>query len=300
MNFGFTHFLIFSLFLLQTSCLTVAKSNDRDFLFNTQKQSTESQIKKSLSDEEIWTEKKLTYKDYTISPQKKKFDKKQEVSGVLIRKRNKIIKSYFDESESLLTEYRFALFNLYDKKEKQLIIESTLPKSWRYRVFNLYPKFTLIFDSTDYNLGHDIIFLDVDKDGKTEILLDLMSFDYFGVNYRKGWVTPQMVFEFDKNKNHYVFANKRFEKYLLKDINKKFDRIKEIKVNKSTNDHYDSDIYSSVMEVFLTYIYLDKENEAWKIFDNEYDSADKNDVKTEIKKYLAKDYLYQLIQTKKD
>ena len=245
----------------------------------------------------------LNYKGYEISKRYKK-EKNEvgesfDVGYTLIKKNGKKLAEFSFETESLLTETRFGLVPLLgDENNKQLIIEASLPKSERYWIINLAPKFEVIFDSNEFNLGHDLRLIDLNKDKKAEITLDLMTFDYFGINYRKGWATTKIIFKFDEKRRKYTYANPDFAGYLLKDEPQRLDRIKQIKLNKGNREHYESDIYNSLMGCFLTSVYLGREGDAWRVFE-EYDLKDKEEVRMEIKKYLAKDGLYRYIYLKK-
>jgi hypothetical protein len=146
----------------------------------------------------------------------------------------------------------------------------------------------------------DLEITDINKDGRYELVQNLSSFFYFGISYRKGYATIPIVFTFDKKEQKYLFANWKFEDYLLKGaldettIEDRIKRISEIKADRSDKSNAigkEQDLFTAVMYVFLTYMYLGREKEAWTYFE-EYDLPDKEEVRAEIKKYLKKDNLY--------
>lgn len=306
-------FLLVSLFICQLNCVNNVESSDEVRINTVQTPTpivTPAQIDSSVDVEKIYTDKEnFNYKNYNISKRykKRKFPNGEPVDVVfaVIKRGNKRIYRFDTYLDSYLREIRFGLFPLLgDENNKQLIIESTYNKYWRYAIINLSPRFEVLFDSDEYPLTHDLNVIDINKDGKYEVIQDLSTFDYFGVSYRKGYAVTPIIFSYDKAKRKYIFANRKFADYLLKpsqnesSIEDKIAEIKQVKANKADkmkyNDEmkYNFDLYMAVMDVFLTYMYLGKENEAWAYFD-EYDSPDKEEVRAEIKKYLAKDNLYK-------
>jgi hypothetical protein len=254
--------------------------------------------------EKIYTDKEsLDYKGFNISKQykKRKFENGKPVDVVfaVIQKNNNQIFEFDAYLDDNVREIRFGLFPLLgDENNKQLIVESAANRYWGYAVINLSPKFEVLFDSRDYSLMQDLRITDIDKDGKYELIQDLSTFYYFGISYRKGFAATTIIFKYDEKKRKYIFANPEFADYLLNppdkesSIEEKIARIKESKAHKSDAVEYNSDLFTSVMNVFLTYVYLGRQKEAWAYFE-EYDLSDKEAVRAEIKKYLKKDNLYR-------
>jgi hypothetical protein len=253
----------------------------------------------------------LSYKGFTVFRQYKKhvYESRIEddVPFAVIKKGGRKIFEFDGRLNRPMREIRFGLVPLLgDENNKQLIIDSTADRYWRYAVINLAPEFEVLFDSGNYPLMREIIITDLDGDGRKEMIQDLRTFFYFGITARKGFARTPIVFTYDTTKRKYVFANPQFADYLLKpfrneaSIEDKIRSIEQLKLLKSSDPaKYNRDLFDAVMSVFLTYLYTGKEKEAWRHFE-EYDLPDKEEVRAEIRKYLAKDTLYKKLLTKSE
>jgi hypothetical protein len=166
-----------------------------------------------------------------------------------------------------------------------------------YKIYDLDTDVRLIFDDEKYGIlkiGSELQALDFDGQGKYDLVRRAMSFGYFHMPYAYA-ILPEVVFSYDEGTKQYVISNKKFSNYILRNIK---DDIKKYKHN-NTAKIDDKEFYlSSVLGVFLNYIYSGKEEEGWKFFNGGYKLSNKEEIRADIIKTLNNDPLYKGIYGK--
>jgi hypothetical protein len=224
---------------------------------------------------------------FDYPPEMKSEPESVEVSYAVLKKKNKILKTfdgvYFGVAGNA-TE--FGMFPFLGKESKQLAVSQTIPRSGRHWIVDLSAEARVVFDSQDYGVGREeFSVIDLDKDGVFEILFPVTAFYLLDNSSMAEVPMPTAVFKYDESAKKYLPANRQFPDYLLNGIG---DRIKNSQKNKTGS-------LSDKLEIVLSYIYAGKEKEAWKIFDNEYDSPDKAKIKAKVKSILKDEKIYQSI-----
>ena len=193
----------------------------------------------------------------------------------------------------------FSLFPLLGGVEKQLIIVQFTGGAhccFHYWIYELYPKFRLLFDGTKYEIGDGfdpIVFQDLDGDDTYEFTQKIITFDYTLDCYT---CTPQptMVFKYNWHQHQYLPANRRFVSYVLRDARDGIHKLKEMmKAPEASRDPTVIEYYS--FEVLLSYIYAGKEREAWRLYDEFAGWPGDSKWRREIKKKLKADSLYRFL-----
>lgn len=240
----------------------------------------------------------LEYKGFKINAVvvKKKFDKDSPVAGIydaVLSKNGKTITRFEGSYYPLGNFMSFGLFAFLGGSEKQLIV---LEESMKYDhewILRLSPKFEVLFDAADFEVdGGGMRLIDIDKDGVYELIygkyyhLDFM----FSMN---GMPSGQVIFKYDSKTRKYLPASHFFTDFTLDEID-----------NKIQQFNNNSKSFSLLLEIFMTYIYAGKEDEAWKYFDENFSTdrlwfgveEDKVKTKEKIISALQKDKIYQFIQ----
>ena len=252
--------------------------------------------------ENIWTEEeKISYEDYQIT---KKCLSEEEYSApddncTLKIFKNKKLLTKFNSSHSGWLQHGF--FNFLGKNDKQLIVNTYSGGAHccdDYIIYELKPSFRTIYDTRKLDSGSDIgnqlIPVDIDGDGIFEFYQSVMTFDYFYESHA-GSVFPPAVFAFDKDKNEFVLANKKFPNFVMKELDKNLRRVENYTgKNQSENTRKMYERYIVRMK-FLYLVYAGKESKAWEYFNENYVFEDKEDYRQDVKKKIFKDLTYKSI-----
>lgn len=236
----------------------------------------------------------LSYRDYKIEKhtkpsmvEGKKYDNDGHNFGILKRK-GKIIAKFDGLEHPLGTEIRFGLIPLFSPNSNLLVVEQAAPRDWRYWVVNLDENGRVIFDSGDYPVGQDLRIFDADGDDKDELILFLTAFWFF--ENLSGADSPliEIVFSYDSKRKKYMPANHRFQKFVLRDIEKQINEVE-------AGGKLQNGILSAVLKVMLPYIYSGKKQEAWSFYEKWYNLPNKTEMKLKIEKTLRNEPLYKTI-----
>ncbi len=196
----------------------------------------------------------------------------------------------------------FGLTPLLGGNEKQLIVAQFTGGAhccYQYWIYELRPKFRLIFDGTEYEIGDGfdpIAFQDLDGDGSYEFTQKIITFDYSLDCYT---CTPQptMVFKYDPQLHKYLPANRRFVSYVLKDARAEIKKLREmLKVPEAESDPIAIEYY--FFDILLSYIYAGKEKEAWRLCERLADYGGDCPWRRKIRKELKTDSLYRFIYSR--
>lgn len=261
----------------------------------------------------------IEYNGYEIEkiliPAKKLYDWDNSVAR--IKKNGKILvelkNGYRDNNAT-----EFDLSSFLGGEEKQILITQHSGGNhccYIVKLYNLIPNLQILFDSEKYPSGNGLWKEDIDGDGKYEIVLPITTFEEFHVSHSHSKYGTAIM-AYDENQKKYVLANNRYTEYLLKDIIKDLNSIKHkielenlnMAANKCENNcedktgdkganyfHAKESYFSEILGVTINYLYANKEEEAWKFFDQEYNLDDKAQIKKEMKALLKKDRIYQEI-----
>jgi len=187
----------------------------------------------------------------------------------------------------------FGLAPLLGRESKQLIVSLTTPRAGRHWVVDLSSNTRVLFDSFDYNLGREEVFLlDLDKDGVSELGLLLTAFWGFGgLAMSQHEVLPMIIFKYDAGSKKYRPANPLFA-YDLEGIAK----------DASAIDPEERPVSSLPIEylgkrlgIFLRYVYAGKREQGWEFFNRTYKLANAGQIKARIREQFRKEPVYRFI-----
>ncbi|HWC76508.1 MAG TPA: hypothetical protein VG778_03550 [Blastocatellia bacterium] len=143
----------------------------------------------------------LSYKGYDVIKLKKEvYDREWCAAGrtrpcmvpvayTAIKRNGKVLAQFDDYHYGLGNVNDVALYPLLGGESRQLIISQTGPRDGRHYVVELAEKPRVIFDSGDYEVGREEVWIqDVDNDGVYEISMLVVSF-YMALNLSP-WETP--------------------------------------------------------------------------------------------------------------
>lgn len=216
-----------------------------------------------LSDDES-----LSYEDYKIEKRKKPLiinGKKFEygLDYAVLKNNDKIAAKFDGIYNPAGTEIRFGLISLFGQPAKQLIVEQTAHRDWRYWIVNLSDEPKVVHDSGDYSVG-SLRVIDINRDGKFELIQPLLAFWFFGRLTNVDSAFTDVIFEYNPQLRKYVPANPSFQEFALLDIEDKIQKVKSIE-SKSAAPGQDGGKLGAVLGVVLTYLYAGKKQEAMVI-----------------------------------
>jgi hypothetical protein len=237
----------------------------------------------------------LSYNGYDVVKLKKRVKLEQtagltEVSYALLKKKGKVLAKFDGVYFGVGNATDFGLFSFLGGEAKQLVVSQTIPRGGRHWVVNLSPDFRVVYDSGDYRVGReDLGVLDIDKDGRFEILQEVTAF--YGFDHFSSAETPLplVIFKYDEKVAKYLPASHLFQEYALKGI----------KSTIATLSSDESWYLSRRLDIALQYVFAGKEEEAWTFFDREYKRPDKEEVKSQVKAVLREHPVYRFIYPKR-
>ena len=238
----------------------------------------------------------LTYGDYELEKQFKSHpdltDKAKTVEYAVMHKLNKKV-AKFDFIEHPLSVVNFGWFSFLDKNERQMLISQTAPRLGTHWIVNFEPKYQVIFNSSEFNVGgEDFIVVDLDKDNVYELsFVNYIALKLNSKTLAESVPSTEIIFKFNPKQNKYLPANPQFTNYLLHDINEEVTQIRR--------ENQDAQ-FADVLNITLRYIYAGKEKEAWEFFDKTYNFGDKKVRENVIKSALQKDVIYKFLKKNYD
>jgi hypothetical protein len=243
---------------------------------------------------EYTKESVLRYQGYEVEKRFRKSDHETEIEYAVLKRNGRVIVRFDDDTLEQLNEVRFGLCNFLNEEHRQLVVEQTANKFWRYWVLRLAPKVEVVYDSGRYDLVHPLGSIDLDGDGRLEIVQSLGSFWYrMGDNVTSP--RPEMIFKYDGGARRYVFANPEFQAVVLRDIGQRIEKVREMGRNNQPGitEHYHR---AGVADIVIRYLYAGRKREAWDFFEREYEDSDyKQSARAILKEVLGKDALYREI-----
>jgi hypothetical protein len=254
-------------------------------------------------------QKSLSYNGYTITKTSKKVWVKEEredapieVPYSILSRKGKIIRK-FEFNDFTFTSPDFGWLKVSGKESKHLIVGQTEPRSGRFWVISLSPRFRVLFDTNDYGGSRQELWVeDIDKDGTYELKVVTYGCTSIGTTYNLiSTPQPLIVFRYNKKADKYLPANHLLESYALKGTEDQVRNFKPTseKPSLTNNQAFEEGVYFREMtEIFLNFIYAGKEKQAWAFFDKVYNLPDKSKVRASIKVDLRKDRIYRFIYRK--
>lgn len=215
-----------------------------------------------------------------------------EIEYAVLRHNGRVV-AKFDSPIDQLSEIRFGLFSFLGKDNKQLIVEQTSDKFWRYWVVSLQPEFRILYDSQKYDVVYELRAVDLDQDGDLEILQNLGTFWYFNSDNVFS-PRPQIIFKYNSSLGSYIPSNPEFKETVLKDIEQRIDKTRQVAHNRD-DPAYDLHLRSAVLDVVLRYLYAGEKDAAWASYDQNYNAEDKDSIRAQLKAKLMRDALYREI-----
>jgi len=239
----------------------------------------------------------LKYREFRIE---RAYLKQDRTSTVTIKTGKRVLARHSEGKDRFGHDSAFfGLFPLLGAKEKQLIVAQFtggVHCCYRYWIYELRPRFRLIFDGTKYEIGDGfdpLAFQRLDRDGPYEFTQKIITFDYFLETYT-GTPQPTMIFSYDRRRHEYLPANTRFPSLALKKAREGIKKLKELGNAKESDKDWPAIEYYS-LDVLLSYIYAGKEKEAWRICAKFAGDDKRCPWRREIKQRLKTDSLYRFI-----
>jgi hypothetical protein len=234
-------------------------------------------------------EDKLTYSGYEVLKMTRRVKASNpkgytEVDYAVLKLNGKIVAT-FDGRPEQLSEVRFGLFPFLDGETKQLLVEQTSNKFWQYWILELSPRLKVIFDGGKYDLVHELRIIDLDRDGRYELVQGLGTFWYFNMLGNVDSPRPPIIFKYEAHQGRYIPANQEFQKVALEDIEQRINKARKLRALN----------HAAALDILLRFLYAGKKHEAWSFYEREYKEADKEEYKSEINKKLRKDAVYRAI-----
>ena len=240
----------------------------------------------------------LSYNAYQVVKLEKSVDdeytKDIRVSYALL-KRNATVTATFDGVYfGLGNATDFGLAPLLGPESKLLIVSQTIPRGGRHWVADISSDGSILFDSFDYDLGREEVWiLDIDDDGVSELGLLLTAFWGFEtLAMCQHEALPMIVFKYDASHRKYIPANPIFG-YGLEGIEEDVQRIDPGETLGSTS--YAGDYLAKRLGIFLRYVYSGRRQQAWAFFERTYQLPDAAKVKAKIRAKLRKEPVYRFI-----
>jgi hypothetical protein len=183
----------------------------------------------------------------------------------------------------------FGLFSFLGKKDRQIFVSQTAPRSGVHLIIGTRPQFRVLFKNSEWNVGRED-FNAIDLDGDSVFELSFESTAFYGFEPERlgnvGAPLTEIVFKYDSSADKFLPANPRFAEFSLRGVDEEIARIR-----RDNKDFQFADVFA----IALRFVYAGKETEAWDFFDRNYNFDDREDLKTKIKAIIKTDAVYQYI-----
>jgi hypothetical protein len=238
-------------------------------------------------------DKKIVYKGYLITSS---YDPNTSIALATIKLRGRTL-ARMKQTDNFLNSTQMALVSILGKGTKQVVIEqSSLGNKccFYYRIYDLFPRFRLVFDSSKYPVGHDRLeIVDLDKDGMAELVIDDLTITFAEWLAFISSPRPTTIFKYEKRPGRYLPANRKFAGYILRGIGEGIAKVKEM--NRDIEATSSQEYLMHFLEVFSSLAYAGHARRAWAFYDKQYKLHNKKGFRTEIKRWLLKDQVYRWI-----
>jgi hypothetical protein len=247
---------------------------------------------------EYTNEDHLSIMDYEVTKKKrlKKVDGQRatEIEYATLRQRQKVV-AKFDSELDGLTKVRFGVFSFLNQNEKQLVVEQTSSKFWRYWIVSLRPTVRILYDSGKYDIVYELRVADFDRDGYFEIIQNVGTFWYFDSLDNLYSPRPEIISKYDNSTGRYEPANPYFSEVTLKDVTERINKTHEA-IERKDDLAYNLHIRSAVLDVVIRHLYSGKAKEGWDFYNQNYKIEDREALRSEIIARMRKDKLYREIE----
>jgi hypothetical protein len=190
----------------------------------------------------------------------------------------------------------FGLAPLLSSDSKQFVVSQTRPRGGRHWVVDPVDG-KILFDSVKYEVGREDVWIrDVDKDGVSEIILELPAFYMFEDLSPSVTPLPLIIFRYDPKTRVYSPANAHFG-FGLEGME---DAIAHLDPTATPVSIGGGRYLSPRLDILSRYLFAGKRREGWAFFDQYYLLPDKQKMKMKIKAVLAKQPVYRWIYTESE
>lgn len=214
------------------------------------------------------------------------------ICKLVVRESGKIQRT-FEVDDDNPFRLRFGFFDFLGRGDKQLVVFTYSGGAhccYDYTIFDFEPRFRVIYDSSKYDsaneIGSELVPVDMDLDGVFEFHQRIEAFSYFHASYAAS-NKPTAVFAYNKKRRTYELANKRFPEYVLADTER---TLKWMRDNPSQWD----DVFVT-RETFLNHIYSGDKRKAWEYYEKNYNFADKDEYRRDVRKLFKSEPVYRSI-----
>lgn len=252
---------------------------------------------------EIWLgdvlsdEDRITYRGYVLQRKNRTVVdpeialKPIDVSyAVLNRNRKRVMKFDANVYFGLGNATRFGLVSILGNHTKQAIISQDVYRGGNQWIVTLSRHPRIIFDGDAWSVGRegdDLGIGDIDGDGVYEITVPITDFYLLHDKMSMSQIPlPSIIFRYHRVKRTYLPANRRFRTYLLQDL-------ESIDLHLNSSDPFAQK--SAVLKKLLTYIYIGRRREGWRLFDRTYAFDDREEIKNRVKSILRRQPVYRFI-----
>lgn len=218
---------------------------------------------------------------------------KADVSYLMLKRKGRAIARFDGLYHPAGNGTDFGLCSLLGGQSKQLLVSKTIPRSGRHWIVDLTSDARVLFDSYDYNLGREEVFLmDVDKDGVSEIGLLLTAFwGFASLSPSQHEVLPMIVFKYDRRSRKYLPANPVYSG----ELHGIAEEASAVDPGEQPGASIPIEYLGKRLGIFLRYVYGGKREEGWTFFNKTYNLGDKNEMKAKIKRRLEREPIYKFI-----
>lgn len=217
----------------------------------------------------------FSYRDYTVESL---YNPNTQKLSAIVKKRGRPVRRLLNQTETSDGQFKVTFRPLLGKSSQQL--ETVYYTGGAhccevYRLYDLYPRFRLIFDSERYLVGDEMdehAFVDLNHDGAMEITDSSNAFAYFEEAESLSLSYPTVIFQYDRSQRVYLPANPKFWSVVLPDLAGKkgsIDLHKYKNLRDMPKDYDFSTVNSEAFSVFLSEIYTGHFREAWKFYERE-------------------------------
>ncbi|MEO6393694.1 MAG: hypothetical protein ABIP75_17720 [Pyrinomonadaceae bacterium] len=232
----------------------------------------------------------ISYSGFTLTRRNKMVSiegKRTEVSYAVLKKDTAVVATFDGKYNGTFgNETNFGLFDFLGDGTYQFVIDQSTNRDGRFWIINLSPKWNTVFDSADYGLTDGFNFADFDHDGVYELMVTSTAFYNFADVPHCCPPEVNIIFKYDSSVQKYLPANHLYVDEALAGIDDRIDRV---------NEGTDQDHRRNVLTILLRYLYAGKETEGWAFFDREYQKADKEKLRSQVRSKLATDPIYRFI-----
>lgn len=211
---------------------------------------------------QVHAQNTIDYLGYRISTS---LPKTKNYSVVTVRKGRRTLVMHKD---GIAQNYgsSIELLSLLGSGKNQLVISQYTGGAHcctNYWIYELIPRFRLLFQSKDYETLGQYVFQNIDSDNDLEIVDNTPAFHYFDNLAFVSSPVPTLIFDYNRRTRKFELANRRFNKYLLKDQAGWIARSQAVRESDPSQHRVDS------LGILLSFVYAGKENDGWKYYHQE-------------------------------